>query len=64
MKDLREKQRIDILNRYFLFDSDIEIDYENITFLASVIYNTPISTITLVDEKRQWFKSKNRFRIF
>ena len=64
MKDLREKQRIDILNRYFLFDSDIEIDYENITFLASTIYNTPISTITLVDEKRQWFKSKNRFRIF
>ena len=64
MKDLREKQRIDILNRYFLFDSDIEIDYENITFLASVICNTPISTITLVDEKRQWFKSKNRFRIF
>ena len=64
MKDLREKQRIDILNRYFLFDSDIEIDYENITSLASVICNTPISTITLVDEKRQWFKSKNRFRIF
>ena len=58
MKDLREKQRIDILNRYFLFDSDIEIDYENITFLASTICNTPISTITLVDEKRQWFKSK------
>ena len=46
MKDLREKQRIDILNRYFLFDSDIEIDYENITFLASTICNTPISTIT------------------
>lgn len=61
MKKLTEKQRIDIVNEYLLIDSEIEIEYDNITFLASKICNTPISTITLVDETRQWFKSKVGF---
>jgi signal transduction histidine kinase len=56
-----EKQRLDIVNQYYLFDSEPELEYDNITFLASKICNTPISTITLVDENRQWFKSKIGF---
>ena len=61
MKDLPKKNAVEVLEDYYLFDSDAEIEYDNITFLASKICNTPISTITLLDDKRQWFKSKKGF---
>ena len=61
MKDLPKKNAVEVLEDYYLFDSDAEIEYDNITFLASKICNTPISTITLLDDKRQWFKSKIGF---
>lgn len=55
------KNVIEVLEDYNLFDSEAEIEYDNITFLASKICNTSISTITLLDDKRQWFKSKIGF---
>lgn len=61
MKKIEEERRLEIVNNYLLFDSEIETEYDNITFLASKVCNTPISTITLVDDKRQWFKSKIGF---
>lgn len=61
MKNLPKKNAVEVLNDYYLFDSENEIEYDNITFLASKICNTPISTITLLDNKRQWFKSKIGF---
>ena len=61
MTKFTEEQRLDIVDKYSLFDSEPELEYDNITFLASKLCNTPISTITLVDEKRQWFKSKIGF---
>ena len=61
MKNLPQKNAVEVLEDYYLFDSDAEIEYDNITFLASKICNTPISTITLLDDKRQWFKSKIGF---
>nr|WP_315142003.1 HAMP domain-containing sensor histidine kinase [uncultured Flavobacterium sp.] len=53
--------QIKLINEYLLFDSPKEEQYDNITFLATQICNTPISTITLVDTTRQWFKSKVGF---
>uniref|UniRef100_UPI004048F5F7 sensor histidine kinase n=1 Tax=Flavobacterium sp. TaxID=239 RepID=UPI004048F5F7 len=57
----KELERIRIVEGYELFDTSPEEAYDNITFLASQVCQTPISTITLVDEQRQWFKSKIGF---
>ena len=61
MTKFTEQQRLDVVDKYSLFDSEPELEYDNITFLASKVCNTPISTITLVDENRQWYKSKIGF---
>ena len=53
-----EKSRIEVLKSYEILDSPSDDDYNSITFLASEIFNAPISLISLVDEERQWFKSK------
>jgi len=52
-----ESRRIAELKKYDVLDSLTEKEYEDITYLASVICDVPIATITFVDEKRQWFKS-------
>lgn len=53
-----EKARLDALMSYKILDSFPEKDFDDITKLAAEICNVPISLITLVDENRQWFKSK------
>lgn len=52
-----EIHRLQALRSYEILDSLPEADYDHITSLAAQICQTPISLISLVDEKRQWFKS-------
>ncbi len=53
-----ETERLNALNDYAVMDSEEESDYDSIVKLASSICETPISLITLINEDRQWFKSK------
>lgn len=52
-----EINRLLKLRSYHVLDTPREAIFDNITKLASSICQTPIALISLVDEKRQWFKS-------
>jgi signal transduction histidine kinase len=57
-KIMTEDQRIELLQHYDILDTEPEDEFDNITFIAATLCDTPISTITIVDRYRQWFKSK------
>ncbi|EDM35181.1 PAS [Pedobacter sp. BAL39] len=58
-----EKARISALKNYDILNSISELEYDRITQLAAIICNVPISLITLIDETRQWFKSRTGLEI-
>src|SRR5882762_7870034 len=53
-----EKKRLNVLWQYEVLDTVPEEVFDDLTELAARICEAPIAMITLVDEKRQWFKSK------
>ena len=53
-----EKQRIEDLKRYAILDTSPEESFDRITRIATKVFDVPIAVISLVDDARQWFKSK------
>lgn len=53
-----EAERLNTLRGYGILDTHPEDRFDDLTRLATLICGTPISLISLVDEDRQWFKSK------
>src|SRR6516162_1999510 len=53
-----EVKRLKVLWQYDVLDTVPEEVFDDLTELAARICEAPIAMITLVDEKRQWFKSK------
>ena len=53
-----EGLRLAALNQYYILDTEREAQFDDIAELAGSICQTPMAAVSLVDEKRQWFKSR------
>ena len=53
-----ETQRLKVLRSLDLLDTEAESEFDELTTLAAQICNVPVALVSLVDENRQWFKSK------
>ncbi len=58
IKPSNEAERLTALRAYNILDSAPEQIYDDIVRLAAYICHVPMATISLVDEARQWFKSR------
>ena len=53
-----EAARLKALHSLGLLDTPPEQDFDDFTLLAAALCGVPISLVSLIDEDRQWFKSK------
>jgi hypothetical protein len=53
-----EAGRLQALREYLVLDTAPEAAFDDITAIAAHICGVPIALVSLVDESRQWFKSK------
>jgi len=56
-----EADRVAALRGYEILDTEAETEYDDLTRLAAHICHSRSALISLVDEQRQWFKSKFQF---
>ncbi len=58
-----ETDRLAALHGLGILDTPPEAAFDDLTRLAAVICGTPVALVTLVDEQRQWFKSKHGLKL-
>ena len=49
-----ERARLEAVRRYRLVDQPVEDAYDRIAFVAAAIFDTPIATVSLVEQDRVW----------
>jgi len=49
-----EQRRLEAVRRYRLVDQPVEDAYDRIAFVAGAIFDTPIATVSLVEQDRVW----------
>jgi len=52
-----ESSRLQALHALNILDTPPEERYDRLTRLAKRVFNVPYSTISMIDDRRQWFKS-------
>jgi len=58
LSTINKESRLAALSSYNILDTGEEKDFDDLTTLASAICQTPIAFISLIDNKREWFKSR------
>ena len=53
-----EENRLTCLDQYGVLDTPPEEAFDRVTRLTRRVFQVPISTVTLIDGHRQWFKSR------
>jgi PAS domain S-box-containing protein len=53
-----EVERLKTLQSYGVMDTPREKEFDDLALLAREVCNTPIAFISMIDDKRQWFKAK------
>src|SRR5260221_9747573 len=52
-----EQERLAVLRSYAILDTPAEPLFDDLAGIAAIVCDTPITTVTLVDEHRQWHKA-------
>ncbi len=58
-----EDERLAALDSYNILDTAEDHELDELTILASAICQTPIALISMVDDKRQWLKSRKGLEV-
>ena len=54
-----EEDRLNVLVGLRILDTPADVEFDRITSLTSALFSTPIVLVSLIDSKRQWFKSSH-----
>ncbi|HLP91005.1 MAG TPA: PAS domain S-box protein [Nostocaceae cyanobacterium] len=55
---LNESQRLNVLYQYQILDTQPDEVFDELTQLAADVCETPVAFISLIDDQREWLKSK------
>ena len=58
-----EQRRLEAIRRLGILDTPPEERFERLTRIAQRFYRVPTALFTVVDEERQWFKSRQGLEV-